>query len=180
MGGPGGVDEADINQIAKMRAILIPKRSEFHANEGREGDDLEVEGTFGFRHVGGGEGIFGADELSRDENMHRFPGRGTGAVEKHIDALRAPVDEADGFERGAGMVQIFPPEKNINVARVADGGAVHARDPFGDRVSAGGRIWNPGGLQAGRRLEQSFADLFHGTDLSFPSGGLEGVGGHGN
>ena len=146
MGGPGGVDEADLDEIEDVYLVFPAERCEFHANEGREGDDLEVEGAFRFRHVCGGEGIFGADELSREENMHRFPGGGPGAVEKHIDARRVPVDEANGFERGAGMVQIFPPEKNINVARVTDGGAVHARDPFGDRVSAGDRIRDSGGL----------------------------------
>ena len=68
--------------------------------------------------------------------MHRVAGFCIGTVEEHFDAVDVPIDEARGFERRLGRLQVGAKDEQVHVLREAHGRLIDPPHPGGNRIAA--------------------------------------------
>ena len=161
-GGPGLVDEGDVEHVAEVSAVFVAEGGEFHLDKGVEGEDAEGDGFFGVGDVGGGGGVVGADFFAGHDDVDGVAGFGVGAVEEHFHAGDVALDEAGGLEGAGGGGEVWPAEEDVDILGVADGGGVDGGDPGGDGVAPGDGVGDAGGFECGGGTGESVANAFHG------------------
>lgn len=143
-------------------------------NEGLEGKDGKGAGFGGFRDVGRGCRVFGADFFSRQDDVDGVSGLGIGAVKEDLEARDMPAEEAGFFEDGGGLVEVGTAEEKVDILGVAHGGGVDGGDPGGDRVAVGDGVGNAGRFEGGAGTGKAITDAFHGEHHSIEERHVEG------
>ena len=145
-GRPGLVDLADADQISQVDSVLEPVRRELHPDERVERHDAIALGLLRFGEVRGGDQIIGPHFLAGIQQMHGRCGSSLGAVEEHVDAERAAINESCRLQRRLRRFQVAAANQNIHVPRVADRILIDAAHPLGDGIAANDGVGHTGPL----------------------------------
>lgn len=160
---PGGVNEADAEQVRQVDLVFSAVRRQFHPHERLQCDDAEHwVRAFVIFHGGRRSEIVRTDPLARRQDVYRVAGLRIGSVEEHVDARDVPSDEAHGLKRALGHIQVMPAHQNADVLRVPHGSRIDLGDPGGNRIAADHRVRHARGFQRRSGAEESFAYQFHG------------------
>lgn len=95
--GPSGVDEAHVDHVAKMGAILIAVRNQLHGDKPLQANHSIVSERHGIRHIRYFGEIGGPDFFAGEDDMHRAASIAVGPVEKLVDALNMSIGKPGGF-----------------------------------------------------------------------------------
>ncbi len=147
--GPGGVDEADVDEVSEVGAVFIAEVSEVGLDEGVEVEDAEEGGVGGIGDVGVGDGFFGADFFVGEDDVDAGAWGAGGAVEEEFHIGGVAVDEAGLFQSVDDGGKLFAFDEEINILRITDAGFVDGGDPCGDGISTGDGVGDVGVLQGG-------------------------------
>jgi len=75
-GQPPGVEQADVDQVAEVGAVLVANGGQLDPHERLEPEHLEGAGVLGVADVGIGQGLVRADLLVGEDDVHRVAGSG--------------------------------------------------------------------------------------------------------
>ncbi len=168
---PGGVDQADVEQVSKVGPILIAEGGQLDLHQRLQAQDAIRTGGFALGNVRIRKHLAIPDHLSGKKDVNGITSLGLRSVEKEIDLRYVSVLKADGFESGLHCVKVASSNQQIDILGVPDRRFIDARDPGGDGVAADDGIGNSYTLKSAGRAEESFADAFHG-----PFHSIEGKG----
>jgi hypothetical protein len=163
-GGPGLVDEADVDEVAEVGAVFVAEGGELDLDEDGEREDAERAHVLGIGGVGIGRGFVRADEFVGEDEVDGVAGARGWAVEEEVELGVATMGEASEFEGGLGGREVGAVDEDVNIRGVADGGLVDGGDPGGDGVSANHGVGDAGGVKGFGGAEEALADLFDGVD----------------
>ena len=149
--GPGGVQQADADEVAKMSAILVPPGDQLHPHHRFESGYLKFDGALRFVKIRHRELVARPNFFAGEDEMDAITRFALWTVGEGIDVEDMMVDEAGSFQRRAGGRQIGTPDEQIDIARGADGAFVNSADPLGDGISTGDGIEDAGGIERASR-----------------------------
>lgn len=137
LGQPPGVNQAHVDQITQVRAVLVAEGCQFDPHQGIQRDDAKRAGVLGLADIRIGQGFVRPDLLVSENDTHGIAGPGGGTVQEHIKAGHMAVDEANRLERGPGSLEVSTADQHIDVLGITDSGFVDTRDPESHRVATG-------------------------------------------
>ena len=172
-GGPGRVEKADADQIAKVSSVLVAPGDQLHPHQRFERGYPKFDGSFRFVDFGQMEVVVPSNFLTGVEEMDstaRFPLR---PVDEGVDVEEFVIDEPDPFKTGPRRGKIRTPDQDIDIARIADGVLVNPGDPLGDGVATDHRIRDPGLIEGSGGSSQPLFDLLRCHERPFPTDGFD-------
>lgn len=167
-GGPGIVEQAQLQEIEKMHLVLAAERVQLHSDQGFQRKDLVPLGLNGVGDFGGGGRVGRANFFASVKQMDGVSRAAVGHVDKTVDAHEFVMLEADRLQCHLDGVEVGTADQNIHVLRVADSRSINSRDPRGDGIASGNRVGDFRLFQCSGGSTGSFTDGFHGFDHPFP------------
>jgi hypothetical protein len=174
---PGGVDEADVDQVAEVGAVFVAEGGEFHANEGFEVQDL-VTPRRCLRHFRGSEEVFGSDFFTGKDNVDSISRFSIWAIQEHVEIQCVSMHKAGIFQGRFRGFQVNATEQDIDILGVAHSGFIDLTHPGGDRVTADHGIRHRCGFEGFTDATQPIADFFHGSHHTGQSEFTDGMSQH--
>ena len=151
-----------------MYLVLSSKTRQFHEDQRFQRQCANLLDLFTIVDIGNRFNIFLPDLLSGEYDVYRVTGLGSGTIQKHGDSRRPPENEPDTFQSIDGCCQIIPPENDIDVPCVSNGGFIHLSDPDLHGITADNGVWNAPSIERLCNAPHSILHLLHGSLNPFP------------
>jgi hypothetical protein len=138
-------------------------RRQHHYHKRFKRTDAEVAGVLNSLNLRRRQQVIGSSLFAGKEELDCFTGLALRAVAEHDNVEQFIADEARLLQRGRDGRQITPADQQVNVAGIPDSAFIDGRHPRCYRVAADHGVGNAGLVQRGRRSQQAFAYLRHGS-----------------
>lgn len=145
-----------------MGAILVSERGEFDANKGVEIQNLESSRVGGFRHFRVGRRLMRANKFTRENDVDGISGACMVAIKKELYPCRPAIHKPGGCQGGLDEFKVLPPDKNVDILRVANGRTIDRGNPRGDGIASQDGVGHARGLQSVCGTKQTLSYQFHG------------------
>ena len=99
--------------------------------------------------------IFGLDLLTGVEKMNSFAWPTLWSIDEHIHVHKLIISEPSSFQGSPNSRKITAPNKNIDIAGIANGPLIRSCYPFGNGVASSDCILQAGRIECLRRPTQA-------------------------
>ncbi len=165
---PGGIDQADVEQVTKVHPVFVSKRVELHARQRFERYHGKVFKPDHIGRVRERQDVFFPHLLACDDDVNGVTRFGIGTVQEYLNSRSSPVNEARFFQRSDRPGKVLPAQQHVDVTSVSNGGLIHLHDPGSNSIATHNRVRDSGLMQRMGCSRQTFTNLFHGPIHSCP------------